>query len=53
MVKSSLCDYCDAYLHVKGTITISNTRTAANSNNKQKLCTIYWFYKQNKQYTYR
>ena len=28
MIKSSLCNYSDAYIHVKGTITIPNTATA-------------------------
>ena len=28
MIKSSLCNYSDAYIHVKGTITISNTAAA-------------------------
>ena len=30
--KSSLCDYSDAYIHVKGTIKVSNTETAAAPN---------------------
>ena len=25
MLKSSLCDYSDAYIHVRGTITVNNT----------------------------
>ena len=25
MIRSSLCDYSDAYTHVKGTITVPNT----------------------------
>ena len=29
MSRSSLCDYSDAYIHAKGTVTIPNTRTAA------------------------
>ena len=29
LLKSSLCDYSDAYIAVKGTITVSNTETAA------------------------
>ena len=48
MVKSSLCDYSDAYILVKGTITDNNTAAAdahANNTNKKvifkKLCTIY------------
>ena len=37
MIKSSLCDYSDAYIHVKGTITVNNTAAAdANANNTNK-----------------
>ena len=37
MLKSSLCDYSDAYILVKGTITINNTAAAdANANNINK-----------------
>ena len=38
MLKSSLCDYSDAYIHVKGTITVNNTGagdTDANNTNKK------------------
>ena len=38
MLKSSLCDYSDAYILVKGTITVNNTAdagAAANDNNKK------------------
>ena len=28
LVKSSLCDYSDAYIFVKGTITVNNTASA-------------------------
>ena len=40
MLKCSLCDYSDAYVHVKGTITINNTvaaaaAAAANNTNKK------------------
>ena len=38
MLKSSLCDYSDAYILVKGTITINNTAAAgaaANNTNKK------------------
>ena len=44
MLKSSLCDYSDAYVHVKGTITVINTAAAytdANNTNKKvifKIC---------------
>ena len=34
MLKSSLCDYSDAYILVKGTIAVNNTAAAgANANN--------------------
>ena len=37
MLKSSLCDYSDAYVHVKGTITVNNTAaTDADANNTNK-----------------
>ena len=37
MLKSSLCDYSDAYIHVKGTITVNNTAAAdADGNNTNK-----------------
>ena len=37
MLKSSLCDYSDAYIHVRGTITVNNTAVAdANANNTNK-----------------
>ena len=34
MLKSSLCDYSDAYILVKGTITVNNTAAANNTNKK-------------------
>ena len=38
MLKSSLCDYSDAYILVKGTITANNTAAAADAaaNNIKK-----------------
>ena len=37
MLKSSLCDYSDAYILVKGTITVNNTTAAdADANNTNK-----------------
>ena len=37
VLKSSLCDYSDAYILVKGTITVNNTAAAdANANNTNK-----------------
>ena len=38
MLKSSLCDYSDAYTHARGTITVNNTTAegaVANNNNKK------------------
>ena len=38
MLKSSLCDYSDAYIFVKGTVTVNNTAAArvdANNTNKK------------------
>ena len=38
MLKSSLCDYSDVYIHVRGTITVNNTvaeGAAANNSNKK------------------
>ena len=37
MIGSNLCDYSDAYVHVKGIITVRNTGAAAASNNKNKI----------------
>ena len=37
MLKSSLCDYSDAYILIKGTITVNNTAAAdADANNTNK-----------------
>ena len=36
VVRSHLCDYSDAYIHVKETITAPNTEIAAAPNNKNK-----------------
>ena len=33
---SNLCEYSDVYIHVKGTITVSNIGTAAAPNNRNK-----------------
>ena len=38
MLKSSICDYSDAYILVKGTISVNNTAAqgaAVNNNNKK------------------
>ena len=47
MLKSSLFDYSNAYVHVKRFITVNNTAAAgayANNTNKkvQKLCSIHF-----------
>ena len=34
MIRFGLCDYSDAYIHVKGTITIPNTAAVNNANKK-------------------
>ena len=34
MLKSSLCDYSDAYILVKGTISVNNTAAVNNTNKK-------------------
>ena len=36
MLRSSLCDYSDAYIVVKGTITVPNIGTVATQNNRNK-----------------
>ena len=36
MLRSSLCDYSDAYIAVKGTITVPNIGTVATQNNRNK-----------------
>ena len=36
MRKSSLCDYSDAYILLKGTITVNNKGTAVPPNNRNK-----------------
>ena len=40
MLRSSLCDCSDAYILVKGTITVPNTGTAAAANNRNKKVTF-------------
>ena len=44
MLKSSLCNYSDAYILVKGTITVNNTGADADNTNKKvifKNCSIF------------
>ena len=36
MTMSNLCDYNDAYTHVKGIIAVPNTEVAAPSDNRNK-----------------
>ena len=40
MIRSNLCDYSDAYVHVKVDIEIPNTRTATAPNNKNNKVTF-------------
>ena len=43
MLRSSLCDYSDAYILVTGNITVNNTAAhgdAANNTNKKKYLKI-------------
>ena len=50
MLKSSLCNYGDAYIHVKGTITVNNSAVApaaANNGNRKvifKNCAPFTIY---------
>ena len=37
MLRSSLCDYSDAYILVKGTITVTNTAAQANNGPNKKV----------------
>ena len=36
MLRSSLCDYSDAYIPVKGNITVNNAGAVATTNNANK-----------------
>ena len=40
MIRSTLCDYSDAYIHVKGNMKIPNTGTLATKNNRDKKVTF-------------
>ena len=59
MLRTSLCDYSDAYILIKGTITVANIAAAdadANNNNKKvifKNWAPFVLHKQNKQYANR
>ena len=37
LIKSSLCDYSDAYTLASGTITVENTGAAATPNNRKNI----------------
>ena len=37
MLRSSLCDYSDAYILVKGNISVNNTAAAAANNTNEKV----------------
>ena len=59
MLRSTLCDYSDAYILASGTVTIigAGADDAAkrldewNKGFNLKLCTIHWLHKWNKQYS--
>ena len=59
MLRTSLCDYSDAYILIKGTITVANIAAAdadANNTNKKvifKNWAPFVLHKQNKQYANR
>ena len=59
MLRTSLCDYSDAYILIKGTITVANIAAAdadANNTNKKvifKNWAPFVQHKQNKQYANR
>ena len=62
ILRSNLCNHADAYILVKGTITITgagddDAAKQADERNKgvifKKLCTIYLMHKQNKHYRHR
>ena len=42
MAKSSLCDYSDAYILVKGTISIANTATRGGDGNKNNIKVVLY-----------
>ena len=35
MIRSNLCNYSDAYIHVKATIIVPNTAVPVNNTNKK------------------
>ena len=44
MIRSNLCNYSDAYIYVKGIITVQNTAAAAapvHKTNKKVICKNY------------
>ena len=41
MLKSSLCDYIDAYILVKGTISVNNTAAAGAAVNNDDIKVIF------------
>ena len=41
MIRSNLCNYSDAYIHVKATIIVPNTAAPVNNTN-QKVIFKYW-----------
>ena len=55
MLRSSLCDYGDAYILVSGTIAVAEIAAGGGNNTTciKKLCFIYQLHKRNTQYTNR
>ena len=41
VIKSNLCDYSDAYIHVKATVAVPNTEAIAAPINNTKKSNIY------------
>ena len=41
VIKSNLCDYSDAYIHVKATVAVPNTAAIAAPINNTKKSNIY------------
>ena len=50
MLTSNLCNYCDTYVLVKGTITVTGNHPRDRQNRPliiKKKCTIYFMYNKN------
>ena len=55
MLRSDFCDYSDAYIVVKGTITVTNPKSILYDKKLafKKQCTVCFLHFRNKQYTHR